>query len=319
MHERVTLTDRDSRARLMRQHVEAVARSIVEDHDGDEVFARYLSLTKHVHHYSSGNRMLIAWQAPDSRLVASRSAFDAVAKGQGHEGRQFSSRRGRRWTQHVTIAAGSRAIWVWGPTRRSRSVVTTDTETGEETREVIPFTGFIPVDLWAIEDVRYADDGEPMEPPDFVQPIEDEALYHSLLAFAEDKDIEVCERGLNGARGVSMVGRIGLQAGDHWSLRIGPLIHELGHELMHDVHARLTEPNYLHEHEAEAVATVVLGYLGHPTAISASYLRNWGASPRNVVASMDRIASCAGEIVEFIERRTEVSVEVARATSLAVA
>lgn len=319
MHERVTLTDRDSRAQLMRQHVEAVAQSIIYDHDGDETFARYLSLTRHVHRYSIGNRMLIAWQSPDSRLVASRSAFDAMAGEQGHAEREFASRKGKRWTQHVTIAAGAKAVWVWGPTRRSRTVVTTDAETGEETREVIPFTGFIPVDLWAIEDVRYADDGEPMEPPDFVQRVEHESLYHSLLAFAEAKDIEVCERGLNGARGVSMVGRIGLQAGDHWSLRIGPLIHELGHELMHGIYARMNEPTDLHEREAEAVVAVVLANLGYPTAISASYLRNWGASPRSVVASMDRIASCAGEIVEFIERRTEVSVEVAQATSLAMA
>lgn len=81
---RVTLTDRDARANLMRWHVEAVARSIVKDHDDDGVFERYLSLTRHVHHYSVGNRMLISWQAPDSRLVASRSAFDGIAAQQGH-------------------------------------------------------------------------------------------------------------------------------------------------------------------------------------------------------------------------------------------
>jgi len=315
---RVTLTDRDTRASLMRQHVEAVARSIVDDHDGDEVFARYLSLTRHVHRYSVGNRMLIAWQAPDSRLVASRSAFDAIAKGQGHQGREFSSRKGKRWTQHVTIAAGAKATWVWGPTQYKVKATVTDPETGEEREEMVGRTGFVPCDVWAIENVRYADTGEPVTAPDFVQPVEDESLYRSLLAFAQSKGITISEMGLHGARGVSMVGEVGLQKGDHWSLQVGPLIHELGHELMHDIHARLTEPDGMHEHEAEAVAAVVLGYLGHPTAVSSAYLRQWGASPRDVIASMDRIASCAGEIVAFIEQRNPV-VGFADPASLAVA
>ena len=324
MTDRVTLADRETRVAIMRRHVEAVAQSVIDDHDGDQIFSRYLSLSRFVHHYSVGNRMLIGWQAPDSRLVASRSAFDAIAKGQGHRGREFSSRRGKRWMQHVMVAAGAKAVWVWGPTRRTRTLVTTDADTGEETQEAMPYTAFIPVDVWAIEDLRYADDGQPMQAPDFVQPVDDEGLYHSLMAFAAAKGIAISERGLNGARGVSMVGEIGMQAGDHWSLRVAPLIHELGHELLHDVHARL-EPGTraLHEHEAEAVAAVVLGYLGHPTSISAGYLRQWGASPRAIIASMDRIATAAGEIVEFIEGRGDRTVGTAAlaptAEALAVA
>jgi len=184
MQSRVTLPDRETRAAMMRQHVEGVAQSIVDDHDGDEVFARYLSLRKHVRSYSIGNRMLMAWQAPDSRLVASRSAFDAIARGQGRGGREFVSRKGKRWTQHVTIAAGARAVWVWGPTTFRVTTTVTDTETGEEREELQTRTGFVPVDVWAIEDMRYADTGEPMQAPDFVEPVDDEDLYHSLLAFA---------------------------------------------------------------------------------------------------------------------------------------
>ena len=312
MSSRVTLTDRETRASLMRQHVEAVAQSIINDHDGDEVFSRYLSLTKHIHHYSIGNRMLMSWQAPDSRLVASRSAFDAIARQQDHRGREFTSRRGKRWTQHVTIAAGARAVWVWGPTQYRAKVMVTDAETGEEREDVVTRTGFVPCDVWAIEDLRYADSGDPMQAPDFVQPVADESLYDSLMAFATSKGITVSERGLNGARGVSLVGEIGLQVGDDWSLQVAPLIHELGHELMHDVHARL-EPGTraLHEHEAETVAAVVLGYLGHPTSISSAYLRQWNASPRAVIASMDRVASAAGEIVGFVENRAGESVAAA--------
>lgn len=314
MTNRVTLTDRETRAALMHKHVEAVAQSIATDHDGDEVFARYLSLTRHVRNYSVGNRMLVAWQSPESRLVASQSAFDAIARGQGHQGREFSSRKGKRWVQHVMIAAGARAVWVWGPSQYRVATKVTDPETGEGREELVAHTGFVPVNIWPIESLRYADTREPMVAPDFVQPVDDEALYHSLMGFAADKGIVVSEMGLQGSRGVSMVGSIGLQAGDHWSMQVAPLIHELAHELLHDVHARL-EPNTraIHEREAETVAAVVLLYAGHPTSISAAYLREWGASPRAIIASMDRIASAAGEIVGHIEGRAGESVGAADA------
>jgi len=303
MQDRVTLPDRETRAALMRKHVEAVAQSIIDDHDGDEVFQRYLSLTKHVRSYSIGNRMLMAWQAPDSRLVASKSAFGHIASEQGHGCREFVSRRGKAWTQHVMIAAGARAVWVWGPRQFKTKAEVTGPETGDEGEELVSRTGFVPVDVWAVEDVRYADTGEPLRAPDFVQAVDDEALHRSLLAFAAAEGIEVAERGLNGARGVSTVGGIGLQSGDHWSLHVAPLIHELAHELMHDVHARLTEPEHVHEREAEAAAAVVLRHFGHPTSVSSAYLREWGATPKAVLASMQRIADAAGQIVGFVEGR----------------
>ena len=155
----VVLRDPETRQCLMREHIEGVARSIIEDRSGDEVFARYLTLMGGVRRYSVANRCLISWQAPDSRLVASRSAFDRMAAQQGHGGRQFTSRKGRRWTQHVTIAAGAKAVWIWGPTRRTRTEVVTDPETGAEMEQVVSRIGFVPVDVWAIEDVRYVDTG----------------------------------------------------------------------------------------------------------------------------------------------------------------
>jgi len=305
MPTRVTLPDRETRADLMRQHVEAVAESILTDHDGDEVFGRYLRLSRHVRSYSVGNRMLISWQAPESRLVASKTAFARIAAEQGHEGREFTSRTGKAWTQHVTIAAGAKAIWVWGPTQYRVTATVTDPETGEDREDLLTRTGFVPVDVWQVEDIRYADTGEPLQAPDFVQPVDDRDLHEGLMAFAAANGIAVAERGLHGARGVSMVGEVGLQAGDHWTLHVAPLVHELAHEMLHDVHARLTEPGTrrLHEGEAESVAAVVLRHWGHPTSIPCAYLRQWQMSPRDVLASMQRIADAAGRIVEFVEAR----------------
>lgn len=141
-----------------------------------------------------------------------------------------------------------------------------------------------------------------------MQPVVDERLYRALLGFAATKGVAVTERGLNGARGESLVGEVRLQSGDHWSVHVSSLIHELGHELLHDVHARL-EPGTraLHEQEAESVTAVVLGYLGYPTSVFSAYLRLWGARPADVIRSMDRIAKGAGEIVAFVEGQADGS------------
>ena len=86
------------------------------------------------------------------------------------------------------------------------------------------------------------------------------------------------------------------------AVHLESILHELAHELLHDAHSRLDpRTKALHEHEAEATAAVVLGYCGHPVSVSASYLRRWGATPADVVRSMDRIAGAAAEIVRFIE------------------
>jgi hypothetical protein len=162
-----------------------------------------------------------------------------------------------------------------------------------------------------VEDLRYADSGRTVEAPDFVPAIHNAALYHGLLAFAASKGISVTEQGLNGARGVSKLGEIGLQVGDPFYLRVAPLIHELGHELLHPLRDRLAatfgdeRSSRLLEGEAEAVAAVVLGYLGHPLGMSAAYLRHWKVEPADILGSMQRIADVAGEIVVFIGAHSE--------------
>jgi hypothetical protein len=306
MH-RVTLEDKASRAAAMRTQVDSVAQAIVSDNSGDEIFERYLSLTRHVHNYSVRNKILISVQAPDSRLVASRTAFEKIAAGQGHEPHSFASRGGKCWQQYTITASGSRAIWIWSsPCVGRKSVEVTNPDTGEVGSEVETYSFYRPVPVYQVEDIRYADTGLPLEAPDFVQPVYDEGLYDALLAFASSKGIRLREEGLNGSRGVSKLQEIALQTGDPFSLKVAPLIHELAHELLHTAKDRVAaafdegQKKRLLEGEAEGVAAVVLGYLGHPIGISAAYLRNWKIEPADILASMQRIADAAGEIVEFV-------------------
>lgn len=306
---RVTLTDRDNRETQMREHVKTVAAAITGDLSGDAVFGQFLHLNRHCRNYSLRNRMLIAWQAPDSRKVASRTAFSKIAEEQGHAGVKQTSKKGKSWEEHVKVVGGARAVWIWGnprPVTRTRKV--TDAE-GNVTEEPYTYTNCFPVDVYQVEDILYADTGEPFVMPSLpTEPVHDPALFDALLAFAASKGIEVKQEGLGGAAGISKVGAIGLQQGDPFFLQVSPLIHELAHEGLHDLHSRL-EPGTrkLHEGEAEATAAVVLNYLGYETPFSAAYLRNWNVEPQDVLASMERIAKFATEVVDFVEAHQKAS------------
>jgi len=173
--------------------VAAVAQAIVDDTSGDELFEKYLTLKRNVHRYSLRNKMLIMWQAPDSALVASRTAFSAMAAQQGHAARKRESKKGKSWEENIFIAAGSKAVWIWGQPRPHSFVkVVVDSETGEETQQVGSYNRYPPSDVYQAEDIRYLDTSEKFELPTFEEPIHDEALYLKLLDFAAAQGIIDC-------------------------------------------------------------------------------------------------------------------------------
>lgn len=305
--ERITLTNPDGRAKAMTQHVEAVAESILTDHTGDTIFAKYMQVKRHVHRYSLGNLMLQMWQAPESSLVASRTAFGKMAEAQGHAGKDRTSKRGKSWKEYVFLVAGCRAVWIWSaPCHNTFTKQEVNRATGEVEDVLHSFSRCLPDDVYCVEDVRYCDTGEPFVLPTFVTPIHDEGLFDALLAFAAAEGITITA-GTGGSVAVSRLGNIGLRSNDPFFLKIAPLIHELAHELLHDLHARIergAKGEGLMEAEAETTAAVVLRYFGHDSPVSASYLRNWGATPKVVLDSMNRIADAAGRIVNFVEERT---------------
>lgn len=307
MSTRVTLTDRETRVARMKQYVLSVAEAVLDDTTGDALFDSVLRLHRHVHRYSLRNTMLIGWQAPESRMVASRTAFSRMAADLGHTPRERTNRRGRSWQEYIHVAAGSRAVWVWGDPRTiTLSREREDAETGEVAEVSATYKMFRPVDLYQIEDVRCCDDDGPLTIPSFSQPVDDEGLFAALLAFARSRGIEVSEEGLQGAAGVSRLGSIALQTGDPIRLQVAPLAHELAHELLHGERERRELPREVMEAEAESVAGVILNLYGHSVGLSAAYLRHWcrggDAACKVVLDSMDRIARAAGEIADFVER-----------------
>lgn len=302
---RTLLKDKDSRVAQMKQHTETVAKAILGDLSGDAIFQQYLAIKGKVHRYSLRNRILQMWQAPDSALVASRTAFAAMAKAQGHQPVERVSVKGKTWEEYITIRGGGHAVWIWGSPRPTTYLVKVIDEQGNVSDEPRTCNRFNVVDTYCVEDVRYADTGEPFVMPSFVVEVEDLNLYEAALAFAAHKGITVEEEGLGGAAGVSKGGTIATQKGTTWQAKLPTLLHEIAHELLHPLQERSDLTREVMEAEAEATCAVILHHFGHGIGPQAAYLRNWKASEKDVIASMDRISKAAEEVVDFIEKGSQ--------------
>lgn len=331
------------RGLLLRLSVSQLAAAILHDHEGDALMAEYLRLSPLLHNYGVVNRFLIAMQR-QTRQAASRTAWNRLARSQGHAGiwmglpgalhgktyacpregclpeyrydpnkmdyacphgrckeeAYLSGKRDPSRCQHENC----RAISILIKNGACRKVK--NPETGEESfvNGLVLFGAVV----FAVEDMVYADTGEPLEFPDFVPDFADAArkYYEPLCRFLAGEGIGVDGQYLGHVRGASFGGRIVLQVGDPQGKKFGILCHEAAHELMHRAAERNTFAAHLLEGEAEATACVVLQYFGCASmSPSAAYLRNWGVRPERVIGSMDAVVRTAEKIVRGIEREAD--------------
>ncbi len=274
----------------IRKEVNNIAQMIIDG--DDEMFERFTRMTKYVHKYSINNRVLILYQAPQSPMVASFSAYNDIAKEQGHDP---VSHRGRK--NYVVQRKGSSAVWILAIMFRKVE----DKETGEE--KEIPFFKSVPV--WRSEDIVYLDNSEAFETPLMESKIEDkedeEFLWNKLMDFAKSKNIEVVMRNMDvRTSGYSVGGKIVLR-----EKGVSVLIHELAHEILHKGEERKSLSHQIIEGEAEATSAVVLRHFGHEASITAGYLRSHGIKPQDIIGSIERIVQASKEIIEYIEEGGE--------------
>ena len=294
---------KEQKSHLMRASIEQLAKDILSPGNGDKVIAEFLRLDRLFWRYSFGNTALIAMQAPASRRVASLRRFDKLAKEQGHKAEKWGR---EKYPQAVSPRAGTHAIWIWVPKQFKKTVE------GEDGPEEVKGTFFGPGQVWAVEELAFRDTGKPChEDPNFLPDFipnhgEQVGPYHEALRlWAEGEGIAV-EQGFTGdAAGISYGGRIVERVGTPVGKRFATLVHEVGHELLHYKEDR-PEERRVREVEAEAVAMCVCEYFGLSQAEhSAAYLRNHGATPKDVIDSLSRIFNTAKRIVDAIEKGTE--------------
>lgn len=285
----------------LRHHADEFVRSIIDDHTGDEAFARACALARLPHPYSFNNLSLIEWQTGgDSALVCSKGAFDRMAREQGHQTKTFRSAKGKSWTQAVVLRRGCSAVWILAPCSWLKAV--TDEDTGEETK--VPVRHYRGVPVYRSEDVLYCDTGEPFQVPSLLGsiPTGAEELVASLASFCQARGIVVRRSAAlrAGNDGQSWGGTVVVRGGAADGVAHA-LLHEVMHEVLHPLETRTADRDRrLHEGECEAAVATVLLFLGHETPLSSAYLRNHGCQPDEVSRSLSRIVGAAHEIIEWL-------------------
>jgi len=246
------------------------------DDGQSESLKKYLAMLGRFHRYSLGNVILIALQRSDATRVAGYRTFQQL-------GRQ--------------VRQGERAIRILAPIayrkRKRREVREDETvQRDDETDEVLAFKPA------AVFDVSQTD-GEPLaefarvngDPAEHLLRLKDLVLSRGIM-------LEYTNR-IGSAQGASGGGKIFLRTDLAPAEEFSTLVHELAHEMLHQ--DKTERSKTVKETEAEAVAFVVCQAVGLECGTASSdYVQLYDGKKDTLLASLERIRSTAGEIIEAV-------------------
>jgi hypothetical protein len=257
---------------------------IKEDANSQDV-QQFFEFRKKFHRYSFNNQILIFIQKRNATRVAGKN----------------------KWLKEFNrkIKAGAKGIYIFVPISskmRDESDAAAASSDADETKTI---TRFILKPVFDISDTEPIEGKEdkgviPEEPKWFDEtPIDEksEIIYKGLMSFAKRKNIDVTvdAEGLDGARGVSRVGNIQLLTDN-----ISTLVHELAHEILHDIETRKSKDKTVLELQAESVAYVVLREFGLPTEHASKYMALWRIDPEHISENENEIRNAAAEIIDYV-------------------
>jgi hypothetical protein len=145
-----------------------------------------------------------------------------------------------------------------------------------------------------------------------------ESLCEAMKAFAESRGVTVktmAGKGalMPGALGVSDgKGTIGVYSGMSKENQFSVMVHEMAHEIIHDMKSRENE-EYDHktrELHAEGVAFLVCSYFGIAGEGSALYLKSYQVTAEDLEEHFDIISKTAREITYNIEKQLKLQEDV---------
>lgn len=254
--------------------VQRLAEMVGDPKHGDETFDTYLRFTARLHSYSTRNTLLIMWQCPEASYLASYRTWEALGRQvkRGEAGIAII-RPGKRYLRGQN---GRRCVLVGKVDWRVAHVFDAAQTIGEA-----PIPNYKP---------NLQGDTEP--------------LLLAASAFAAWHDIAVDQEPMRGSlNGKSLGGRIILNSSRCDGVRLGTMLHEIAHELLHPLEQRANLSLQQSETEAESVATVVLNAFGFETLpSSASYIRQHTHDADQVLASLDRIRLTAHLMIGGLQR-----------------
>lgn len=236
-----------------------------------EALTRYLSVMARFHRYSFGNLMLILSQSPEATHVAGFHTW----KGLG------------RW-----VKKGEKGITIIAP-----MILKSRDEESRLKGDAKPIVRFKAVSVFDISQT----DGEPL--PEAAASSGDPGVYTDRLKnFIASRGIKLTHDPVPpGALGCSKGGEIRILPDLPAPQAFEVLVHELGHEMLHQGENGQRGSKAVVETEAEAVAFVVCHSIGLTTGTAASdYIQLHQGSKELLAQSLDRIQKTANTILEAI-------------------
>lgn len=245
------------------EHIQDLAEATDAARVSEEMVL-YLDMCALFHKYSPQNVWLILMTYPHAIMVAGFKKWQGM-------GRQ--------------VKKGERGIPILAPIFKK-----IENEEGEEDEKLI---GFKVVYVFDVSQT----DGDPLPgPPDWKSPENNAALTELLKDFAMSKEITVVVKDLPGeTQGASCGGKIFLDPEGGTKT----LIHEIAHELLHQVKDGPTDRT-IQELEAESVAYVVGKHFGLEEMSSPNYNALHGATAEMILEHMERIRKTATEIINRV-------------------
>ena len=229
-----------------------------------EEMLQYLDMCARFHRYSRQNLWLILMECPDATMVAGFRKWQNMGR---------------------CVRKGEKGIAILAPIFKK-----IEDDEGEETEKLVGFK------VVYVFDVSQTDGDLLPGPPDWKSPEKNAELSKLLMDFAGCNGITVEVKDLPGEiQGASCGGKILLdpKAGTK------TLIHEIAHELLHQVKDAPTEST-IRELEAESVAYVVAKHFGLDGLSSPNYNAIHGATAKMILEHMERIRKSATEIINGI-------------------
>lgn len=241
-----------------------------------EHFLELLNFYSRFHKYSLANCMLIALPCPKASYCAGFRKWESMG---------------------YHVKKGSQAIWIRGPLLKKLP----DRTTGELVEKLV---GYIAVPVFDISQLV-----EEVDIPDFTQPLDGswDMAYQMARVNIGATGILCDEEPMpTGIHGMSFGGRIVINPNLSTSEKFVCLLHELGHEVLHQKEEEATSRRQ-RELEAESVSFLLARMYGLTNIYSKDYILHWQGSVEKLHESLTRITLAVREAVGILQLEHQVA------------
>lgn len=266
-----------------RTSIENYSKNLIKElqSGGTEEFKKFLKFSSNFYKYSLNNRILIQLQMPNSTKVASFLKWKELGR---------------------NVKKGEKAIRILAPIMKKTQELSNDGKMEEK----ISGIWFKTVPVFDISQTE-GEDVPTWQIRPSLENDDDKGLYALLKKKAEDQNIIVSEKELNGPMGVSYGGRVDIETKQGQVSKFLTLIHEIAHEILHKGSESKMLSKNDKECQAESTAYIVASHFGLENVVSAEYLIHWGNSEKEFSKNLSSTIKASEEILEMLTENEKVN------------